>query len=176
MRMRRFKQQFISQNRSYKKFNPIGVVLHETATPGASAQDEYRYFNKPDRKVSCHAFVDWDEDLQFIPWDEIAWHCKPSGNKRFIGLEMCRPSNTDKFKKDKMEFTYKVSVNAVARLFKFVLKIDKVTKDNLMSHHEVSLKWKESTHVDPTSYLKDIKKDMDMFRKDVQSVLDKGVF
>jgi hypothetical protein len=89
----------------------------------------------------------------------------------FIGIEMCRPKN-DTQKHKRMIVTYEASADAVARLFKWVLKLDKVTKENLMSHHEVALKWKNTTHVDPTDYLIEIGKNMDQFRRDVQTRLD----
>lgn len=170
--MRSFKQQFIKENRSNKKFKPVGVVLHETATPGATAQNEFNYFNTGKRGASAHGFVDWKEDVQTIPWTEKGWHAKEPANSMFIGIEMCRPKNDDPVKLDKMKITYQASVDAVARLFFYVLEIDQVTKENLMSHHEVALKWKNTTHVDPTSYLKEIGKTMDQFREEVQERLE----
>ena len=170
--MRIFKQQFISMNRSNKQFKPVGIVLHETATPGATAQNEYNYFNTGKRGASAHGFIDWVEDIQTIPWMEKGWHAKEPANSLFIGIEMCRPENNDPQKIDKMIVTYLASVNAIARLFFYVLKIKKVTKENLMSHDEVRKKWKNTTHVDPTSYLKEIGKTIDQFRKDVQNKLE----
>lgn len=171
--MRNFKKMYVSKNRTLRKFKPIGVVLHETATQGAPAINEYNFFNTSDAGVCAHAFVDWNEDIQTVPWDELAWHCKSEGNKRFIGLEMCRPYDNDKNKLYKMNKTYLASVDAVARIFKYILKINTVTKDNCMSHDEVRLKWKQTTHTDPTSYLKELNLDMDKFRVDVQKVLNK---
>lgn len=171
--MRQFIKKLIANNRSHKAFKPTGIVLHETATPGATAQNEYSYFNNHEKLgKSAHAFIDCTEDIQLIPWDEMAWHAKTQANKRFIGIEMCRPKNDDPKKLEKMLITYYAAVDAFARLFFYVLKIKKVTKENLMSHHEVSLKWKESTHTDPTSYLKEIGKTMDGFRADVQKRLE----
>jgi len=55
--MRNFKQQFIKMNRSNKPFTPIGVVLHETATPGATAKNEFNYFNNNKVGASAHGFI-----------------------------------------------------------------------------------------------------------------------
>lgn len=170
---RNFKQQFISMNRSNRKFKPTGIVLHETATQGATAQNEFNYFDKNKVGASAHGFIDWVEDLQFIPWDEKAWHACEPANSLFLGIEMCRPKDNDPKKKEKMLITYTATVEAFARLYKWVLKIDKITKDNLMSHDEVRIKWGKTTHTDPTSYLKEIGKSMDIFRKDVQKELNK---
>jgi hypothetical protein len=114
-------------NRSNKKFKPVGVVLHETATQGATAQNEFSYFNNNKVGASAHGFIDWNEDVQTIPWDEKGWHAKEPANSMFIGIEMCRPKDNDPQKKDKMIATYNASVDAFARLFFYVLKINKIT-------------------------------------------------
>lgn len=169
---RQFKKQFIQMNRSNKKFKPVGVVLHETATPGATAQAEFNYFNNGKRGASAHGFIDWIEDLQTIPFDEKGWHAKEPANSMFIGIEMCRPCNNDPKRAERMKIIYEASVDAVARIFYYVLSIGDVTEENLVSHHEATLKWKNSTHVDPTSYLKEVGKNMDIFRAAVQTKLD----
>jgi len=170
--MREFKKQFIAMNRSSKKLNAVGMVLHETATQGATAQNEFNYFNKNKVGASAHAFVDWNESVQFIPWDEQAWHAKNPANQMFIGVEMCRPKDSDPKKLEKMNIVYNASIEDFARVFKYILNINKITKDNLMSHDEVRLKWNNTTHTDPTSYLKEISKSMDVFRQDVQNKLN----
>ncbi len=170
---RNFKQQFIKYNRSGKKLKAIGVAIHETATPDADAQDEFNYFNTGKRGASVHGFIDWKEDVQTIPWDEKSWHAKEPANSMFISLEMCRPSNNDKHRLYKMNQTYVATVQATARIFKWILKLDKVTKDNVMSHDEIRLKWKNTTHTDPTSYLKELGLTMNDMRRDIQNELDR---
>lgn len=172
--MRVFRKDFIKnpKNVSKQKIKPIGVVLHETATPGATAALEVKAFNSHDWGHSAHGFIDWTEDVQTLPWDTKGWHAKEPANSMFIGIEMCRPHDGDPRKIDKMQATYLASVNAVARIFHYVLKLDKVTEENLMSHDEVRAKWKKTTHVDPTYYLSQIAKSMDKFREDVQDKLD----
>lgn len=171
--MRSFKKMFIANNRSHKKFKPMGLALHETATPGAPALNEYKYFNNnKGLKKSAHAFIDWTEDLQLIPWDEMAWHAKPQGNKRYIGIEMCRPKADDPKRLEKMLITYEATVDAFARVMHYVLKIKTVTDENVTSHDEISRKYKESNHTDPVLYLKEIGKDLDIFRAAVQTKLD----
>ncbi len=68
-------QKFISQNRSGKTLNAKGTVLHETATPGASDENEFNYFNSGYRGASAHAFVDYDSITQTVPWNEQS--CMP---------------------------------------------------------------------------------------------------
>lgn len=161
------KEDYISQNRGGKPLEPIGVVLHETATVGATARAEKTFFDSKYVGASAHVFVDYKEALQLIPFDEQAWHCMPAGNTRFIGVEMCN-FTAKSLDKD----TYDRTVKVIARIFR-ALKINKITKDNFMSHHEVSLKWKESTHTDPTAYLENLGINMKVARKDVQAEVDR---
>ena len=48
-----YKVKLIQNNRSGSRLNPKGVVVHETATPGATAEREYQYFNGGDRGASA---------------------------------------------------------------------------------------------------------------------------
>jgi N-acetylmuramoyl-L-alanine amidase CwlA len=146
-------------------------VLHETANPGATAMAHYKWITGSDQ-FYAHAYVDWIETLQFIPWDEYGNHAKEPANSQAIGVEMCRPKghNSDKF-----AIVYRESVGLFARLFfyGYIANKGKVTKTNLMSHDEVRLKWRKTNHTDPTSLLREYGKSMDGFRLDVQEELDK---
>ncbi|MGC4378237.1 N-acetylmuramoyl-L-alanine amidase [Fictibacillus sp. Mic-4] len=80
------------------------IVMHYTATPGASAKNERDYFNgtciADQRYASAHYFVDDDEARLIMPEDEVAYHAhdnnrcyiaKLNGNANLtaIGVEMC---------------------------------------------------------------------------------------
>jgi N-acetylmuramoyl-L-alanine amidase len=158
-------QKFIGYNRPKEPLTPIGAVVHETATPGATAENEFNYFNSANRSASAHAFVDWVEIVQTIPWDEKSWHAGPTANHRFIGIELCRPSEYD-------EAQFAEVWNRAVWLFAFVfikiLKISNVSTKNLMSHAEVSNLWGESDHQDPIAYFNEYGKTVDDFRNAVQ--------
>ncbi|WP_423230510.1 N-acetylmuramoyl-L-alanine amidase [Bacillus paralicheniformis] len=55
-----------------------GIVMHWTATPGASALNERNYFNGTciidKRYASAHYFVDRHEAQHVIPDQEVAYH------------------------------------------------------------------------------------------------------
>jgi N-acetylmuramoyl-L-alanine amidase len=168
MEPRQFKKQFITDSTNIP-LKPMGIVLHDTATPGATAQNEWRFFEEH-TATSVHAFCDWIEDIQIVPWNIKCYHCGEPANSMFIGVEMCVPEIHDP---EKFNIVYWATVDAFARLYRYVLNIKTVTKDNLMTHDEVRAKWKDTSHTDPTSYLKEYGKNIDMFRKDVQFSLDK---
>jgi N-acetylmuramoyl-L-alanine amidase CwlA len=163
-------QKFITKNRPYTKFKPIGIVVHETANPGATDENHYRYFNEAYRGASAHAFVDWDSITQTIPWDEIAWHAGKTANSKYLGIELCRPKTHDV---DKFNEVWKRGAWLFAYLYLNILKIPKVTEENLLTHMEVSKRWGETTHVDPVGYFKEYGKTKEDFMKDIQGEIDR---
>jgi N-acetylmuramoyl-L-alanine amidase len=80
-----------------------GIVMHWTATPGASDDNEVKFFDGADgggsRYASAHLFVDRDSASLDIPLNEVAYHandhaCRvpslmPNANFTAIGIEMC---------------------------------------------------------------------------------------
>lgn len=158
------KKQMLTYNNPKTIINPIGIVIHETATPNATAQNEYNYFNTGNRQSSAHAFIDDKEIVQCIEWDNKAWHAGKTANQNYIGIELCHFDSSFKF-----NIIYSQAVELFAYLFINVLKMNIVTNENLMSHNEVSMKWKETNHTDPVSYFKKYGKTIEGFRNDVQS-------
>ena len=165
-----YKVKLIQNNRSGSRLNPKGVVVHETATPGATAEREYQYFNGGDRGASAHAFVDWEDVVQTIPYDEVAWHAGPTANSRYIGIELCRPSSHEP---DKFERVWNNAVSLFADLFR-EHGFGEVTVDNLLSRAEVSSRWRESDHTDPVGYFAECGKTMNEFQDAVQNELTGG--
>ena len=159
---------FITYNRSGEHLNIQGIVLHDTATAGATAENEYKYFNSGNRDASAHAVVDWNGAIQTVPFDEVAWHCGYTGNHKYIGIEMCVPKthNAEQFKK--------VWDNTV-ELFADLIKQYGLSVNDITTHNEVSLKWGETNHTDPTGYLKEYGKTIDDFRNDVKAKLNGGL-
>ena len=165
-----YKVKLIGNNRSGSRLKPIGIVVHETATPGATAEREYQYFNSADRGASAHAFVDWEDVIQTIPYDEVAWHAGPTANSRYIGIELCRPSGHDP---EKFGRVWNNAVSLFADLFR-EHGFGEVTVDNLLSHAEVSSRWRESDHTDPVGYFAEYGKTVNDFRDAVQNELNGG--
>lgn len=161
----------LSFNRSHCTLKPVGMALHSTDTPGATAIQEVKYFNThPERQASAHGFIDWTSIMQTIPFKEIAWHAGHTANSHFIGIELCEPAGIDPVK---FKAVWDRAVWWFADTFINTLKIHVVTKDNLMSHAEISAKWHETNHTDPVQYFKKYGKTIDQFRSAVQAEINK---
>jgi len=160
-------QNFIQKNRSHQPFSPIGMVVHETATPNATDEAERNYFNNNDIKASVHAFVDYDSITQTLPWDEICWGAGYTANRRFVQVELCH------FDGERFTEVWNRGVWLFAWVFINELKIYTVTDFNLMSHQEVSARWGETDHTDPYGFFADNGKTVDEFRSAVQVEIDR---
>ena len=164
------KNMFITKNRSGEKLVPVGVVLHCVGVEGSTAINNRNYFNNNQVNASAHIFLDWNDCIQTVPFDEVAWHAGYTANHRFIGIELCEPTGYDL---PKFEKVWTDAVRVFADLFVDLLHIDKITAQNLMSHAEVSAKWRETDHTDPVAYFKKYGRTADMFRADVQNEMDR---
>lgn len=78
---------------------PEGVVIHETATPGATAWNEVTYFNRewPNIQSYVHAFADANNILQIHDTDYGVWGAGPWANSRMVQIELCQENTWDAF-------------------------------------------------------------------------------
>lgn len=162
-------QNYTRYNRSHEALSASGMVVHETATPGATDENERAYFNTGYRAANANAFIDWDSITETVPDNEVAWGSGYTSNHRFLQVELCRPSVHDEAK-----FTEVWNRAIWYFAYKFVnkLHITTVTKDNLVSHAEVSAKWHETNHTDPVEYFNEYGKSVDVFRSEVQAMIN----
>lgn len=156
----------LTRNRSKELLVPTGIVLHETATPGATAENEYKFFNSGDRNASAHGFVDWEGYIQTIPYDEVAWHAGYTANHKYIGIEMCHATNKADFEK-----VWNNTIEVFAELMrKYGFSVSAIT-----THDEVSKRWGETDHTDPTGYFKKFGRTFDDFKRDLNARINGGL-
>lgn len=137
---------WLSNNRPKSPLTPQGIVIHSTAGIGAPAQNIVNWFDNPQAQSSAHGVVDWDKYIQCIPYNEVAWHAGYTANSRYIGIEMCEANNQNDFKR--------VWDNTVELCADICNTYGFNPETQILSHHEVSLKWKEVDHIDPDPYFK----------------------
>lgn len=112
------------------------VVVHYTANPGSTAQNNRDYFENlkdtKNTKVSSNFVVGLDgEIIQCVPTAEMAY-ASNSRNNDSVSIECCHPDESGKFN----EATYKSMVELVAFLCgKFDLGMDDVIR-----HYDVTKK------------------------------------
>jgi N-acetylmuramoyl-L-alanine amidase CwlA/microcystin-dependent protein len=158
-------QKYISKNRSYVPLTVDGWVLHSTANPGATAENNYQYFNNNDVDASAHFFTDWTTIINTVPTTEQAWHAGPAANTRYLSVEMCEPSGYDvaKFNEVWSRTVWLVAAD---------LKVRGFGVDKIFSHADISNTYHETDHLDPISFLAAYGKTMQDFRNAVQGELD----
>ncbi|KJD55896.1 N-acetylmuramoyl-L-alanine amidase [Bacillus amyloliquefaciens] len=149
-----------------------GIVMHWTATPGASALNERNYFNgtciADKRKASAHYFVDRKEAQHIIPENEVAYHAhdqnrcyvsflKPNANTTAIGVEMCV---------EKDGKIHSETVQNAAELVADLCKRYGLSTNKIVRHYDVTNKNCPAPWVSDSSQLT-------AFRKKVDSLLGK---
>lgn len=110
------------------------IVIHYTANPGATAQNNRDYFeglkDGQGTKASSHFIVGLDgEVIQCIPSSEMAYANNPR-NHDTLSIECCHPDSDGKFNRK----TYQTAVNLAA----WLCKAFGVSCDNVIRHYDVS--------------------------------------
>lgn len=163
-------QEYIQNNRSRKALNSQGIVVHATATPGATAANERSYFNSQYVGASAHYFVDWQEIIQTVPEGKQAWHAGPTANSRFLSVELCEPSGNDLAKFNEV-WKRAVWLVADACIRHGWTNVENAT----FSHDEISNMYGETDHTDPVEYFAKYGKTFAQFKAEVQALVDKGL-
>lgn len=144
--------------------DPItGVVIHYTANPGSTAQENRDYFNGlqdgHDTSVSSHFVVGLDgEIIQCVPTWEIAY-ASNERNHDTVSIECCHPDETGEF----TEETYA----SVVQLTAFLCRKYDLTADAVIRHYDVTGK-------DCPRYFVQNEDAWKNFREDVARALAKG--
>lgn len=105
------------------------IVIHNTANPSSTAQNERDYLvnEKNTSSTSFNVVVDDNEIVEAIPVTEVAFHSGTNeGNRKGIGIEVCESG----------DYT-KAEANA-ARLTAYLMKKYDLTIDDVKTHHDFS--------------------------------------
>ena len=133
-----------------------GIVVHYTANPGTTAQQNRDYFeglaDSGDTKASSHFIIGLDgEIIQCIPCSEIAY-ASNQRNLDTIAIECCHPDASGKFN----QATYDSLVELVTWLMdRYDLEADEVIR-----HYDVTGKNCPKYYVDHPEAWEEFKQDL----------------
>lgn len=121
-----------------------GIVIHYTANPGSTAQNNRDYFeglkDSHETKVSSHFVVGIEgEIVQCIPSSEIAY-ASNSRNSDTLSIECCHPDETGKF----TDATY----TSLVRLTGWLCYRFNLTSGDVIRHYDVTGKICPKYYVD----------------------------
>lgn len=173
-----YKQQFVPWN-SGIPLKSQGFVIHETADKGAPAVNEYNWIceclregNTAEGHVFAHVYIDSTVIWQFAPLNVECFHAMDPANNMFAGFECCHVDPDVPGAAERFNIIYENAAQWGAYYLRMICGITQVTKNCIMSHEEVSLKWRATTHVDPTEYFAMYGKSIDTFRARVQDYIN----
>ena len=150
-----------------------GIVVHYTANPGSTAQDNRDYFNglkdSHETSASSNFVIGLEgEIIQCIPTWEMAY-ASNDRNADTISIECCHPDENGKF----TDATYRSLVqltdetyNSVVQLAGFLCKRFNLTSDDVIRHYDVTGK------ICPKYFVEDEDAWVE-FRRNVQDALEK---
>jgi hypothetical protein len=113
---------------------PQYVVVHYTANPGSTAEQNRNYFENLKDTGETYASAQFiigleGEIIQCVPCNEIAY-CSNNLNEICISIEMCHPDDTGNFN----DATYNNCVYLVAQLMNYY----NLDMDHLIRHYDVT--------------------------------------
>lgn len=130
------------------------IVIHETANPGATAQNHVDYWSRED-DYAVHAVCDWSKIFHTVPYDRLCWHVG-NANGFTIGIEICHATTKAQFAK--------AWDNAVAWTKAMMTQFN-IPASRVVSHDYCSRTWGGSDHTDPIGYFAEFGKTWDDFIK-----------
>ncbi|MQS53408.1 N-acetylmuramoyl-L-alanine amidase family protein [Companilactobacillus mishanensis] len=140
---------------------PEGIVVHETATPGATAENEVAYFNNNWKKLYTyvHAFVDANSIINIHSSDYGVWGAGPTANAKYIQVELCEVGTTDQFAHSISNDAYYIA----SKLLQYGLPME--PGKTVVSHKQTGTMWHETNHTDPDGYFSKWGYDMNQFNE-----------
>lgn len=182
------KQLFLKNNDCYKTGRtiiPQGIMVHSTGAnnpnlrryvqpnDGQLGVNRYRNdWNRPGLSVCVHAFIGKLQDgtvatYQTLPWNYRGWHAGGSANNTHIAFEICEDGLKDP---SYFNAVYQEAVELAAQLCK-LYNLNPLRGGVVICHSEGAKRGIASNHADVMHWFPKHGKNMDMFRKDVETVM-----
>lgn len=158
------KEKIISSG--HGSISPSYLVIHETADPGATADQLMRYWQNNPNAYVVHYTMDLDGDVVYhaMKDNRKAWHVG-NGNSRTVGIELCHATNKSDFNKQWKEAVKWAGDYLNAKGWGI---------NRLLSHNDCRLKWGGTDHTDPISYFETYGKSWSQFKAAVQAYMKTG--
>jgi len=136
--MLNIQEQFINYNKSVRNLKPIYIVIHDTGSPGGTAQNNHDYFGGGDRGASADYFIDSNNIIQIIDTDNYySWQVGDGhgaygiSNSNSVGIEMCIGSDS---------MPTDATANNTIDLVKLLMNKYGIGIDNVVRHYDASRK------------------------------------
>lgn len=131
---------------------PRGIVIHETANPTSTIQNEIAYMKRNWQNAFVHAFVDQNNIIEVAPTEYIAWGAGRNANPYYLHIELVEHvGNRAAFYKSINNQAYYAAYN----LKKYNLTPSRAQTNgtgSIWGHFEVSNFLGGTDHGDPLDY------------------------
>lgn len=115
------------------------LVIHYTASPGDTAENNGKYFAREKLGASAHYFVDEHTVVRSVPEEFVAWHCGANRyvhpkcrNQNSIGIEICTKGADGKY------WFAPEAVERAQALVRELMKKYGIREENVLRHYDVT--------------------------------------
>ena len=174
------------KNKPMPSGSPMGIIVHSTGVnnpnlkryvnaPDICGENIYKnYFDRPDCDVCPHGVIGKDKNgevkaAKLLPWDICCWGCGNGSkgsynyNPAYIQIEICEDDLTDR------EYFFKAFILMAQLCNRLMKNYPTIKLENIISHKEACARGYASNHGDCEHWLAKFGKDMNWFRKLVES-------
>lgn len=152
-------------NDGHGALSPSYLVIHETANPGASAENHVKLWSR-NYPYAVHYVMGLDGQVVYHTMydNRKAWHVG-NGNSRTVGIELTHATNQADFDRQYVE--------AIKWAGDYLNKRGWGI-DRLISHNDATNRWGGSDHTDPIGYFKQYGKSWSGFKAAVAAYMATG--
>ncbi|WP_421041758.1 LysM peptidoglycan-binding domain-containing protein [Mammaliicoccus vitulinus] len=152
----------------YKSDKFIGVVIHETANPNSTIDEEINYMYNNYESAFVHAYAGSSKIVQTASSDYLAWGAGAKANPYFYQIELTQSSTFDQFAKSVNNQAYLTAKMLDQNGLKPSLADHNEGTGTVISHNAISQYYGGTDHTDPINYFSQWGYDMDQFYSLVQ--------
>ncbi|HDK8090707.1 MULTISPECIES: LysM peptidoglycan-binding domain-containing protein [Mammaliicoccus] len=152
----------------YKSDKFIGVIIHETANPDSTIDEEINYMYNNYESAFVHAYASSSKIVQTASSDYLAWGAGAKANPYFYQIELAQSSTFDQFAKSVNNQAYLTAKMLHQNGLKPSLADNNEGTGTVISHNAISQYYGGTDHTDPINYFSQWGYDMDQFYSLVQ--------
>ncbi|MCZ2492049.1 peptidoglycan recognition protein family protein, partial [Dellaglioa carnosa] len=136
------------------KNHPEGVVVHETANPNSTINNEIAYMKSNYENAFVHTFVDNSHIINIADTNNMSWGSGPKGNARFVQFEQVEVKSKDAFAREIKNAAYYTAYVLNHYKLKPVLATggNRGNGATVWSHGDVTRYLGGTDHTDPDGY------------------------
>ncbi|WEG73615.1 GW dipeptide domain-containing protein [Vagococcus intermedius] len=153
---------------NYAEGSPQGVVIHETANPNSTIENEVTYMFNNYQNAFVHAYASGDKIIETAPTDSASYGAGPVANAYMMHIELVRAHSFDEFARSVNNDAFWVATQLDLYGLTPSLGDANGGEGTIITHDGVSKYYGGTDHSDPTQYFASWGYDINQFFELIQ--------